>query len=444
MTWDTTGVDDGDYTIILHARDALNLKDASSVVEVNVTVDNTHPVITFDQPLTASIHSGVVHLQATCDEECDYVNFWWRKEGEAYLSASKRYHYVHTNSTVFGWDLDTTNAEKADGTFDPLSDGTYYLYAAGKDVIGNWAKTSEISIVVDNTDPTVNITYPLNLQVISGTTAVTVDVSDVTSGVDRVELYDRPVGGSWTYLDTIYSPFTYDWNTTGYLLGDYELKAEAFDLAGNSEVDQIEVGVAAVISNETGSTPEFGKIYVSWFTDRATTAQVVYDTVSHLSVDTSLFNYGYAFTTSVFDLGKTLFHETILGDLNDSTTYYYRFISAGSPAAVSGEMSNRTFSIPGPGSPPSGGAAAASPLLTSTPSVLGTSTYYYTPTGSTSSDEGEVLGEETDPEKEKSIPVITTPTPKILGAFTSTSPFYLFGGGLLISLILMILLFRRK
>ena len=171
---------------------------------------------------------------------------------------------------------------------------------------------------------------------------------------------------------------------------------------------------------------------------------MVYDTVSHPVPDTSVFNYGYAFTTNVFDSGKTLSHEITLTGLNNETTYYYRFISAGSPAAVSGEMSNRTFSIPGPGSPPSGGAAAASPLLASIPSVLGTSTYYYTPTGSTPSDEGEVLGEETDPEKEKSIPVITTPTPKILGAFTSTSPFYLFGGGLLISLILMILLFRRK
>ena len=221
--------------------------------------------------------------------------------------------------------------------------------------------------------------------------------------------------------------------------------AKAYDVAGNfASSTPIKVGVAAVISGETGSTPQFGEIHVSWSTDRPTNARVVYDTVQHSLPNLGHLNYGYAFSTAPFDLAKTLNHQTTLTSLNNQTTYYYRFISAGSPAAVSGEMSNRTFSIPGPGSPPSGGAAAASPLLASTPSVLGTSTYYYTPTGSTPSDEGEVLGEETDPEKEKSIPVITTPTPKILGAFTSTSPFYLFGGGLLISLILMILLFRRK
>lgn len=447
FTWDTTSVSDGTYTIKLHARDSAGNKDANSVIEIDVVVDNTSPTITFTQPLTTSIHSGVVHLQATCDEECDYVNFWWRKEGELYTPADKRYHYVHTNGTVFDWDLDTLNAEKADGTFYPLSDGTYYLYTAGKDVIGNWAKTSEISMVVDNTDPTVNITSPLDGQVISGTTTVTIDANDATSGMDRVELYDRPVGGSWNYLDTIYSPYTYDWNTTGYPLGDYELMAKAFDLAGNESSDQIEVGVAAVISGESGSTPYFGQIYVSWFTDRPTTAQVVYDIVPHPIPDTSVFNYGYAFTTGVFDLGKTLFHETLLTGLNDQTTYYYRFISAGSPAAISQEMSNKTFSMAGPGSPPSGGGGAAAPLLASTPSVLGTYTYY--PTGGANlPDEGEVLGDETEPSP---TPEELTPTPtsapsesKVLGTITSTSPLYFLGAGLLISLILMLLLFRRK
>lgn len=447
MTWDTNGVVDGDYTIILHARDALDLKDANSMTEVIVTVDNTHPIITFDQPLTATVHSGIVHLQASCNEECDYVNFWWKKEGEEYLEAEKRYHIVNTNGTFFEWDLDTLNALKADGSFYALTDGTYYLYGAGKDVAGNWARTSEISIVVDNTNPTVDITSPLNGETISGTTTVTVTATDSTSEVERVELSYRAVGdATWIPLDTLFvSPYTYDWNTTGYPLGDYELKAEAFDIAGNFETDQIEVGVAAVISGETGSTPYFGQIYVSWSTDRPTTAQVVYDTTPHLSADPSLFNYGYAYTTGVFDLGKTIFHETLLTGLNNGTTYYYRFISAGSPTAVSGEMSNRTFSSSGPGSPPSGGGGAA-PLLASMPSVLGTSTYYYIPTGSILPEEGEILGEETTPtpEPEKSPPTITTPTPKVLGALTSVSPLYFLGGGLLISLILMLLLFRRE
>lgn len=116
-------------------------------------VDNTNPTITFEQPTNDSAHAGVIHLKAVCNEECDYVNFWWREDGELYSSDSKRYHYVNDNGTTFEWDLDSLNAEKWDGSFYPLNDGTYHLYAAGKDIAGNWARTLDIQITIDNTPP---------------------------------------------------------------------------------------------------------------------------------------------------------------------------------------------------------------------------------------------------------------------------------------------------
>ncbi len=115
--------------------------------------DSTAPQITLVQPQTDSFHHGVIHLQVTCNETCDYINFWWRKEGESYSPASKRYHYVTANGTDFEWDLDSLNAKKADGSTYVMSDGTYYLYAAGKDLAGNWSRTQEISFIVDNTNP---------------------------------------------------------------------------------------------------------------------------------------------------------------------------------------------------------------------------------------------------------------------------------------------------
>jgi len=115
-----------------------------------VLADAIAPIITFDEPVTGSTHSGIINLKATCNEDCDYVNFWWRAEGEAFSSASKRYHYVREDGTVFEWNLDTLNAEKADGNFYTMTNGVYYLYAAGKDLAGNWARTPEIMIFVDN------------------------------------------------------------------------------------------------------------------------------------------------------------------------------------------------------------------------------------------------------------------------------------------------------
>jgi len=128
---------------------------------VHYFYDATIPTITFDGPIMNSVHSGMVHLKATCNEDCDYVNFWWRKADESFDPASKRHHRINTNGTNFEWNLDTLNAEKFDGSTYIMSDGIYYLYAAGKDLAGNWARTSgEIKITVDNSAPTVDLVFP--------------------------------------------------------------------------------------------------------------------------------------------------------------------------------------------------------------------------------------------------------------------------------------------
>jgi len=120
----------------------------SLTVDIDKCVDITPPVITFEQPSYGSIHSGVIDLRATCNEDCDYVNFWWRAETQPF--AWYRYHYVHDDGTVFKWDLNTLDAQLADGNSYLMGDGTYYLYAAGKDLAGNWARTPEIMVVVLN------------------------------------------------------------------------------------------------------------------------------------------------------------------------------------------------------------------------------------------------------------------------------------------------------
>ena len=115
--------------------------------------DGTAPQITLQSPLNDSTHSGIIHLQASCNETCDYINFWWRRADQSYSQASKRYHLITTDGTVFEWDLNSLNAEKADGTTYVMEDGTYYFYAAGKDLAGNWSRTPEVRITLDNTPP---------------------------------------------------------------------------------------------------------------------------------------------------------------------------------------------------------------------------------------------------------------------------------------------------
>lgn len=160
----TPNTPEGVYYVQIQAKDANgNETDWSNGAgdPYKITVDNTAPLITWDMPIDGSTHNGAIHLKALCNENCDYVNFWWREESETYSSSLKRYHYVYVDGTEFEWDLNTLNAERADGTFYQMTDGTYYLYAAGKDIAGNWARTPDIQIIVDNTAPTADLIFPI-------------------------------------------------------------------------------------------------------------------------------------------------------------------------------------------------------------------------------------------------------------------------------------------
>ncbi len=150
---------DGNYRIVARANDLTGTGYPGSKTSADtedVTIDNTAPNITLDLPTDGAVLSGEIDLEATCDEECDYVNFWWRADGEGYSNSSpeRNYHYVRDNGTSFTWTLDSLNAERW-APDDPylMTDGTYYFKAAGKDVAGNWARTTETMIIIDNTAP---------------------------------------------------------------------------------------------------------------------------------------------------------------------------------------------------------------------------------------------------------------------------------------------------
>lgn len=89
-----------------------------------------------------------IPLEVTCNEECDYINFWWRAEDQEFSSESKRYHYIYEDGTKFEWTLNPWEAEKWDGSTYVMDDGVYYLYAAGKDLAGNWARSETIMVDV--------------------------------------------------------------------------------------------------------------------------------------------------------------------------------------------------------------------------------------------------------------------------------------------------------
>jgi hypothetical protein len=171
--------------------------------------------------------------------------------------------------------------------------------------------------------------------------------------------------------------------------------------------------MAPVISGESFTTLSTDSVTVTWTTDRLATSRVIYDTVSHSTLDMGDPNYGYAFSTSLSDTSpEVINHSVTISGLASGTNYFYRVVSTGSPAAIGSENYFRTFSASGaPASSGNGGAV----LGTSTTLPLTTwPTLAYTGPGSTEAATTNVLGTETS--------ATATPSPELSPAPTPQQP----------------------
>lgn len=262
FSYDWTPATNGTFDIKVSGTDVAGNVE-NSAYAYGIIYDSVSPTIILDTPAQDAFISGNIDLQATCDEDCDYINFWWRADSESYsnVSLDRRYHYEHTNGTTFNWTLDSLNAERWGG--DPsyvMVDGDYYFYAAGKDLVGNWARTSgERKITVDNTAPSSTITT-FNLEnggeketstfdgLIEGTATddsgsgvdyVNLSVAHLPFGADEADTqYWDDATSSWVDSEVLFKANGADsWNyqLTDVPEGVYTVTSHAIDKAGNEE-----------------------------------------------------------------------------------------------------------------------------------------------------------------------------------------------------------------
>ena len=109
--------------------------------------------------------------------------------------------------------------------------GAYTLTAKAYDTAGNVSQSSKsVTVVNDNTPPTVALTSPANYVLLKGTVTICASASD-NVGVTNVEFY---CNGMLLYASNV-SPFSFKWDTTNVGNGVYTIIAKAYDNAGNSK-----------------------------------------------------------------------------------------------------------------------------------------------------------------------------------------------------------------
>jgi hypothetical protein len=276
-----------------------------------------------------------------------------------------------------------------------LNEGTWNFSIKAQDYAGNEGSESSGQVLVDTTPPTASWINPKANSTVSGQVMLEVLAQDNPSGVKEIKFqYKRNDD-----VDGFHDTGTI-WDTTDLSLDEYTLRAIVTDNAGNTANFDQNINVTAVISNQSSTTPSSSEAIISWTTDRPTSSRVIYDTTSHPLLGEAP-NYDYAFSSSTYDLSpKVLAHSVTLTGLAAGTTYYYRIVSEGSPAAVSEEKTFKTLTIAGP---------PASTVNNLSPSVLAEETTPESPAPTTQvAYEQEEKNQEPGGTKEKDVLAKTT------------------------------------
>lgn len=173
--------------------------------------DNTAPDITLTAP--SSPLSGTVALVANASDDTGVTSVRFYAAGSL----------VGTDDTApyeINWDTAT------------FADGAYTLIAEADDASGNTGVSATVSVTVSNalppdtTAPVVSVVDPGSP--LSGTVNLMLSASD-DAGVSVARLYiDEGLVATFTT-----TPFDFSWDTSTLANGDYVLRAEAEDAAGN-------------------------------------------------------------------------------------------------------------------------------------------------------------------------------------------------------------------
>lgn len=226
VSWNTTTVPNGNYTLTARARDAAgnNATSAPVLVTVSNAVDITAPTVSITDPAAGQV-LGTVNVAANAADNVGVVGVQFLLNGVNLGSEDLSAPYTVSWNTLL-----STN-------------GSYTLTARARDAAGNSTVSAGVVVTVNNdlTDPVVSITAPA-----AGTVADIVSIN--ASATDNVGVagVQFKVNGVDLGSEDFVAPYTTSWNTMSVANGNYTLTAVARDAAGNTTTS---AGVVVTVFN---------------------------------------------------------------------------------------------------------------------------------------------------------------------------------------------------
>jgi hypothetical protein len=244
VSWNTTTVTNGAYTLTSVARDAAGNQATSTAVSVTVTnavTDTAAPTISLSAPANGASISGMVTVSATAADNVGVVGVQFMLNG-ANLGAE-----------------DTTAPYSISWNTAAVSAGTYLLMGVARDAAGNQTTSAAVSVTVVNSEDTI----PPAIWLSAPTTGLTMSGNIVVAAIasDNVAVAGVQFTANSTNLgeeDTV-EPYSIFWDTTAVPDGVYTLTAVARDAAGN----QTSSVVTIIINNGNSPAPPYTQISFS-------------------------------------------------------------------------------------------------------------------------------------------------------------------------------------
>jgi hypothetical protein len=234
VSWNTTTVANGSYSLTAIARDAAGNTTTSAVVTVTVSnTDTTAPTVSITTPANNATVQNTVTVSANASDNVGVAGVQFKVDG-ANLGAE-----------------DTTAPYSVSWTTTTVANGTHTLTAMARDAAGNTATSTTVSVTVNNPDtvaPTVSITGPANGATVSGTLTLTATASD-NVGVVGVQFKQ---GTTNIGAEDTTAPYSVSWDTTTVANGSYSLSAVARDAGGNTTTSTV---VTVTVSNADTTAP---------------------------------------------------------------------------------------------------------------------------------------------------------------------------------------------
>ncbi|MCP4246447.1 MAG: hypothetical protein GY778_05300 [bacterium] len=225
--WDTAvpEVIDGIYVLRVTAINACGL---TATKEMTVQVNNEFDSVDLRSPATGSIVGGSVCFDGTAWERTCFDNYVVKYRpagGGSWLpvdSTNPVYASTVTNDPLAWW----ADAQS-------LPDGDYFVALAGY-TTGGASASDQITLTLDNTPPTAEITSPGPCANLEGVVHVTGTAFD--THIDDWSLYYfSPITKTWKYIDddsdNVIAGALGDWDTSGLAPCFYLLRLRVKDLA---------------------------------------------------------------------------------------------------------------------------------------------------------------------------------------------------------------------